>query len=305
MLLLYRSFPVWLAFLPILIGLVCSCLAGRALAGTILFGSLALAVLGSAIFANPTLFRSVLMTDWLFLLYFLAALSFPAEALSRRVTSRHEDLWATRAWESKESTDFQRALSHLSRRAIWLTCILLLGFFGVSSARLIALTIANPAKTQARQLAKAEADAVVNRLRQPPFNLRASDNLQVYDWRSGSSFDVGQYVVLVEKYDYDYYIPPGKAPPRSRPPDQKPYGRTLVILPQFDFTIAGEIPSSFAGQPLIFVGIVAARPGSAEKLERVQVEGLAVIPLENGKRPDFARAVCAPPSVLLDLVRRP
>ena len=55
----------------------------------ILSGTLAATVLGSAIFINPVLFRAILMTDWLFVLYFLAAVWFPAETLSRRLAGEH------------------------------------------------------------------------------------------------------------------------------------------------------------------------------------------------------------------------
>jgi hypothetical protein len=80
----------------------------------------------------------------------------------------------------------------------------------------------------------------------------------------------------------------------------------LVILPQFDFTIAGEIPSHFSRQPLIFVGTAASAKGeTGQRLARLQVDGLALIPFDQHEQPDFARAVCAPPSVLLDVVRRP
>jgi 4-amino-4-deoxy-L-arabinose transferase-like glycosyltransferase len=293
--LVYRSLPTWLAFLPIIVGLVFSWRAGRSLPGAVLFGSMAMAVVGSAIFANTALFRTILMTDWLFLLYFLAALSFPAEAFSKRVASGAETVWAVRAGEPEENTHFQSALSCFSLRAVWLVLIVLLGFFAVSAGRLITLTIRNPPKSRELQLARPERDTVLRRLQQPPFDVlpKGRGDFQIYDdWKKGSSPKAGQYVALVQRFDYDYYIPAGKVPPRGRPPVKKPYARTVFILPLFDFTIPGEIPSGFSGKPLIFVGVVSA---TAEQFLRPQVDGLAIIPLGDNNRPDFTNAVCAPP----------
>ena len=54
----------------------------------ILAGTLAAAVLGSAIFANPVLFRTILMTDWLFVLYFIAAVLVPCRDLIEAACGR-------------------------------------------------------------------------------------------------------------------------------------------------------------------------------------------------------------------------
>jgi hypothetical protein len=255
---------------------------------------MAMAVVGSAIFANTTLFRTILMTDWLFLLYFLAAVSFPAEALATRVAVVSETVWARPAGEAEENTQFQNALSLFSLRAIWLVLIVLIGFFTVSAVRLIKLTISHPPKPKERQMAGRERDMVLRRLQQPPFDVlpKGRNDLQIYDdWKKDSNPQTGQYVVLAQRFNYTYYIPAGKVPPRRRPPVKKPYARTLVILPPFDFTMPGEIPSGFCAKPLIFVGVVSA---IAEQFSRVQVDGLAIIPFDDHKRPDFAHAICAP-----------
>jgi hypothetical protein len=295
----YRVLPPWLAFLPIIVGCVFSWRAGRSLPGLILFGSMAMTMLGSAIFANPDLFRAILMTDWLFLLYFLAALSFPAEASSNWVASVAETARSVRTEETEESTRFQSALSLFSFRAVWVVLVVLLGFFAVSTVRLITLTISNPPKAEGLQLTELERNAVLRRLQLPPFGVLPKGDFQIYgDWRKGSKPRAGQYVALVQKFYYDWYIPAGKAPPRGRPSVQKPYARTMVILPQFDFTIPGEIAPDFCDRPLIFVGVVSAETGTAQELPRLQVDGLAIIPFDNRKRPDFGRAVCSPTLVL-------
>lgn len=304
----YFILPAWLAFLPVIVGLVLSWRAGRVLGGVVLFGSLAMAVVGSAIFANPTLFRAILMTDWLFLFYFSAAVWFPIEALANRTVAGIDGVWAIPATEIEGRTQFQGALSLCSRRFIWLVIAMLVVFFTLSSVRLITLTAANPPRRGERQLPRTEMDAVLRRLEQPPFGLLPSDglNLSLFDdWSRGAIPQTGQCVVLVQKFDYDYHIPAGKQPPRGRPSLAKPYARSLVILPQFDFTIAGEIPSDFSRQPLIFVGVAGTtRAETPQQPPRLQVDGVAIIPFGRNHRPDYARAVCLPPSALPDLVPR-
>ena len=66
-----------------------------------------MAVLAAAIFANPTLFRAILMTDWLFLLYFFAAIWFALEGLKRlRVVEAYPAL-AGRSGDLEDSAPFQ------------------------------------------------------------------------------------------------------------------------------------------------------------------------------------------------------
>ena len=125
---LYQILPPWATFVPLLSGVVFSWAAGRRMPNLILAATLAAAVLGSAIFANPVLFRAILMTDWLFVLYFLAAVWFPAETLSRRLAGEPERAGAART-EEDETSSFQNALSLLSRQFCLLLVIVTLGFF--------------------------------------------------------------------------------------------------------------------------------------------------------------------------------
>jgi cobalamin biosynthesis protein CobD/CbiB len=103
---LYQTLPPWAAFVPVLSGVVFTWRAGRRMPNLILAGSLVAAVLGSAIFANPVLFRAILMTDWLFVLYFLAAVWFPAETLSRRLAGETGQA-GVREPEEEETSRFQ------------------------------------------------------------------------------------------------------------------------------------------------------------------------------------------------------
>src|SRR5438477_645017 len=136
---LFRILPSWATFVPVVSGFVFTWMAGRRMPNLILAGTLVAAVLGSAVFANSVLFRAILMTDWLFLLYFLAAIWFPAESLSRRLAGEPQQGSAA-GTEDDEPSSFQSALSLISRRSCLLLVIATLGFFLVSGARLIALS---------------------------------------------------------------------------------------------------------------------------------------------------------------------
>jgi Dolichyl-phosphate-mannose-protein mannosyltransferase len=302
--LVYLALPSWLAFAPIIAGFVFFCKAGRTSAGVVMFGTLAMAAVGSAMFANPTLFRAILMTDWLFMFYFLAAVWFPLEFLTRQSSRGSGTVFAR---DVEERSQFQATLSLLSHRLARSVIGLLLGFLVLSSGRLVALTIENPARRGERQLTGTEMWAMLRRLRQPPFGVVANEgsDLRVFaEWWRGAGAQPGKPVVLVQKFEYYYYIPAGKAPPRGQPHLAKPYARSLVILPQFDYIIAGEIPSSFCQKPIIFVGKTAsAKATNGAQLARLRVDGLALIPLDEHRRPDYARAVCAPPSVQPDVAR--
>jgi 4-amino-4-deoxy-L-arabinose transferase-like glycosyltransferase len=290
--------PVWLAFIPIFGGVIFSWQAGRRLPALILFGSLVMSVIGSAAFANPTLFRSILMTDWLFLFYVLAALSFAAVSLSKRFAFMEDAFWSVPTDGSEPGTPFQSALHRSSLRAIKLVITLLVLFFAVSGVRLTALTISNPKARVERTLTEWERNAIVDRLQQRPLAVlpQGTEKPAIRnDWSNPFGVQAGQLVMEVQRFPYDYYIPALQLPPRSRPAVRQPYAQTLIIVSKFDFIIPGEIPANFTNRPLIFVGVVSAlEDKDGKRMSRVQVDGLAIIPFDGQQRPDFANAVCAP-----------
>src|SRR5262249_37300414 len=135
----YRILPSWLGFFPIVIGAASARRRDDPLPSFILFGGMITAVFGSIVFANPTLFRAILMTDWLFLLYLLAALYFPAEILSKRVAATAGLAWTAREIEADASSSGPGYFTVFSRRVVQIALLVLLGFFLVSGGRLIAL----------------------------------------------------------------------------------------------------------------------------------------------------------------------
>lgn len=293
----YYLLPRWLGCLPIIIGVVLSAKRERRwAAASVLVGSLSMAVVGSAIFANPTLFRSILMTDWLYLLYFLAAVWFPIESLASKKVVNVGGSWGQRYEQIAQKSSFQRALALHTQRITWSCLAVLLIFFIVSGVRLLVLTARNPPARWERQLSRADVIEVFRHLQQPIADLlpREIDDARVFaDWSKSPA--AGQYVALVQRFNYDYYIPAGRLPPRGRPAVVKPYGRSLIILPQLDYTIAGKIPSEFAQQPLILVGVIQSPTTADGQLtRRPQVDGLAIIPLDQHKRPDYRRELRVP-----------
>ena len=304
---LYQILPPWATFVPLLSGVVFSWAAGRRMPKLILAATLAAAVLGSAIFANPVLFRAILMTDWLFVLYFLAAVWFPAETLSRRLAGEPERAGAART-EEDETSSFQNALSLLSRQFCLLLVIVTLGFFLISGARLIALsvsqhgekgkTLSSPGSSFGRGLTIPQKVSILERLQRSPFSILREDPGHLPVYQAGKDPPkTGDYIVEIEGYYYDYYIPSGETllNPMVLP---KPYVRTLVRLSLYDFVFPGEIPADFANRPLAFIGVVVPQEVSdSGQAFRALVRGLAIVPLGGSGRPDFEHAVCAPPAL--------
>ena len=305
----YQLLPAWATFMPMLVGVVVSWRAADRKLVLILSGSLVTAIFGSAIFANPVLFRTVLMTDWLFLFFLLAAIWLPAEMLSRRLT-RNELVASPADIGKRETLSFHNALSLFSLRFLIVFLVIILGFFAISSARLIALTIAkSDGKNHARlvpewvlrqahlNLTIPEKKSVLHRLQVPPFSVVPENEQQFSIYGGGQDVHgTGTYIVEIDGFYYAYCVPAGESLPVPRM-EPKPYARTTIRLSRFDFVIPKEVPSDFAGRPLLFVGIVVLPDvvGGAEQPNRPWVRGLAIIPLDNKDRLDFKRAVCAPP----------
>ena len=191
---------------------------------------------------------------------------------------------------------------------MWLfLVIVIIGFFLVSGARLIALSASHQGekgKTQSstgwslrRGLAVPEKLSTLQRLRHSPFSILPEDPQPLPIYQGGKdSPKVGDYVVEIEGFYYDYYIPPGETLP-YRMLESKPYARTLVRLSRYEFVLAEEIPADFADRPLVFIGVVVPQEiDDKEQALRPLIRGLAIVPLGDNGRPDFAHAICAPPA---------
>jgi 4-amino-4-deoxy-L-arabinose transferase-like glycosyltransferase len=300
---LYEALPPWATFVPILTGIIFASRPGRRMANVILSGTLVSSVLGSAIFANPVLFRAVLMTDWLFVLYFLAGVWFPAQTLSCRLAGEAEQAGVARSQEY-ETSSFQNALSSASRWCCLLLVIVTLVFFLISGARLVALSVAQHATTRRAQstpgrsvrISIPEKVSILQYLQRSPFSVLPEDPGQLAVYQAGKDPPkTGDYIVEIERYPYDYYIPPGETLPNPMVPP-KPFARTLIRLSRYDFVFPGEVPANFANRPLAFIGVVPQGVDASEQSLRPLIRGLAIVPVGDHGRPDFTRAICAPPA---------
>src|SRR5436190_3317447 len=240
LILLYRVLPAWTTFFPVCLGIICSWRPGRKWLVLILFGSLIGAIFGSAIFANPALFRTILMTDWLFLFFFLAAIWFPAEIAARKLAGKEPILVAG---EEETELVFQKALSLISFRVLIVFFSFLLGFFAISSTRIIARTISVSKSAELKRaryvppwifrqaqikLSVPEKQSVLRRLQHPPFSVLSENDHQLSIYRIGKDIpSAGTYVVEIDGFHFDYYIPPGESL-RHPTLGPKPYARTLA-----------------------------------------------------------------------------
>src|SRR4029077_12997030 len=219
-----------------------------------------------------------------------------------------------------EDSPFQDTLSSLCRRALVFSLVALLGFFALSGVRLIALTMSDrvarrktqwgPAwmfwRTGIKNISMPERIAILHQLEDSRFGVLPQGTKQYPIYIGGKGPPKpGDYIVDIHGYYYNYYVPADEIP---RPPaiGPKPYARTLIILSPFDFIIPGAVPSDFARRPLIFVGVVVPPEiKNRETAGRPQTRGLAIIPLNANGRPDFARAVTAPPTECLSAAAAP
>ena len=89
-------------------------------------------------------------------------------------------------------------------------------------------------------------------------------------------------VVLVQKFDYDYYIPAGKGTAPRQTPDAKALrAEAWSSCPSSILPLRVKFPHIFPRQPLIFVGTAASAKGeTGQRLARLQVDGLALIPFD-------------------------
>lgn len=301
---LYGTLPPWGAFVPILTGIVFTWRPGRKMANLIMCGTLLTTVLGSAIFSNPVLFRTVLMTDWLFVLYFLAGVWFPAEILSHRFAAE-PDSANVGSTNQHETSSFHNALASASRLSCLVFVVVIVGFFFVSGARLIAISISphrEKQKTQSavgwllrRGLTPSEKLRILHRLHDAPFSLLPTDPRQVRIFDGGKNPPhVGDYVVDVEGFYYDYDIPPHETLPYPMVVP-RPYPRTLIRLSRYDFLFAGEVPDDLTNRQLAFVGVIVPKEvEDQEQASRPLVRGVAIVPIRDNRRPDFVHAICAP-----------
>ena len=301
---LYQGLPPWATFVPVVAGIVFTWRPGRRMSNVILSGTLVAAVLGSAIFANPVLFRTILMTDWLFLIYFLAAVWFPAEIWSRQIAGETKQACPT-GTERSETSAFQNSLSVASRWSCLLLVIVTIGFFLVSGARLVALSAfhqTEKGKTQSstgwslrRGLSSLEKLSILSRLHDPPFSLLPGDPQLLPIYQGGKNPpNVGDYIADIEGFYYGYNIPPNEILPYPMLLS-KPYPRTLIRLSRYDFLFPGEVPADFADRQLAFVGVVVPQEvNQSDQPSRALVRGLAIVPMGPNRQPEFAHSVCAP-----------
>src|SRR5581483_6765078 len=308
LIILYGALPPWATFLPIVTGIILNSRPRRRMPNVIMSGTLVTTVLGSAIFANPVLFRTVLMTDWLFVLYFLAGVWFPAEILSRRFAAEPESASVGPTHEHEDSS-FYNALSSASRWCCLLLVIVTTGFFLVSGARLIAVSISPPREKNKtptglgwslkRGLTSSEKVSILHRLQDGPFSVIPEDPQPPLYEGGQNPPKVGDYIADIEAFYYNYYIPPHETLPYPvlRP---RPYPRTLIRLSRYDFLLPGKVPADFADRALAFVGVVApTEVDDKEQSLRPLVHGLAIVPMGRNRHLDFAHAIYAPTGELI------
>jgi Dolichyl-phosphate-mannose-protein mannosyltransferase len=311
LMLLWRLLPSYGNFLILSAGFVLGLLWGKSKENVLLLAaSLLITGVGGAIFNNPALYRTVLMTDWLFASFYLAAFFYAASSLTSGILRvlRKSKLEADNLEVTPSVCSFAIAFESRVKSATKILTVLLLLFAGVSATR---LAFAN--------LGKVEKPAVVRGLspgQKAKILLKLKLLSSVLDERLPSPSAVQFFVPparLVEgkrvKAEsnakpllgvqtgivpyFIHYFPEGTDfASRSHVFKRRPFAYSMFRLGRVDIIFPGRIPRQMSGHAVIVIGKVDPRRMSSV-YPFAELQGEAIVPLVGGesKKPDFAHLI--------------
>jgi hypothetical protein len=292
----------------------------------VLSWSLAITGLSDALFNNAILYRAVLMTDWIFSLFYLAAFYFSAAIIANaalRVLRKAPDRPLPEA-SARTVDPFVCAFEDRSKTIVKGVAIVLVIFVLAGSVRLLAVNFGaiTPSRPLSYDLSTSEKREIIERLRgassaiqqilpdpkmenvefiepTPPLTAPVAATEQGTDITTGSSSAIkSQVVVQCEPLSrYVHYFPRG-AEFRKRDP--------LFMKRRFDCSIfqsarctvifPGRIPRSLRGQTVVLVGwIEGIHPGWARPRRGEVMQCTALIPVLGNREFDYEHAVIVNP----------
>jgi hypothetical protein len=294
----------------------------------ILVWSLITVGLGDALFNNAILYRAVLMSDWLFSIFYLAGFYFTGRIVSDMTRRAFDQAAAPSQREMAPSNALTSILGRYTKPALNGIATSVAAFILISSVRLVALNFAGVSSKEYEgiRLSAADKRQIVSQLRE---RFPAMRGILPDPKRSDVKFtdpvlpaptaplatktrpDVGrvtvpgalnktsppppQLVIQCEALSpLIYFFPAGtEFQQRDRIFKSRPYDYSIVRTGRCLAVFPGKIPKSLRGQQVAFVGWVEGPHPEGARLGQV-IQCTAIIPLlENSTKYDYQHAAIA------------
>jgi hypothetical protein len=308
---LWRILPPYGNFLILSAGFILGLVSAKSRQNvSLLAASLLVTGIGGAIFNNAILYRAVLMTDWLFACFYLAAFFYTASALtSALLRVLHKNKPTTDSPETaSRAHPFATIFESRVKQAAKILTILFLLFAGVSATRLI-LTNAR-AEQRPKPIAKlnyAQKMEILQRLKKLSSSLDRSlptpDKVHFYVARPQSQSlkptveGLGlEPIVAIESGTLPYFIhhfPEGThLEGRGSLFKKRPFEYSVFRFPGLDVVFPGRIAREFSGRTAVLVGRIKP-PERPLPFIPYTLECEAIIPFADQKNPklDYAHAL--------------
>ena len=308
---LWRILPLYGNFLILSAGFILGLASAKSRQNVwLLAASLLGAGVAGAIFNNTILYRAVLMTDWLFACFYLAAFFYTASALtSALLRVLHKNRPGTGSPEIEPGAQpFVTIFESRVKLATKILTLLFLLFAGVSATRLILADVRSEQRPKPiARLSNAQKKEILQRLKKlspsldrslpspnaahlyvaPPQFLTAKPTVADSGLEPTVAIESGALPYFI------HYFPKGTEFEDRGPLFKKrPFDYSMFRFSGLDVIFAGQIARELSGTPAVLVGRIKP-PEQASYYRLSTLECEAIIPLRNGnvRGLDYAHAI--------------
>jgi 4-amino-4-deoxy-L-arabinose transferase-like glycosyltransferase len=321
----WRVAPAHTGIIILVIGIVTSLMYCHWRDVALLSWSLIGAGLGSALFNNAILYRAVLVTDWLFSLFYLAAFNFSAHIIANALLRVLRRPAVSPVLETGTAGDsLILPLGNRTRAILTGVAAVLVIFVAAGSFRLLAINSGVMAQSRpfSCDLSAQDKRDVIERLRSassglrqvlpdpekanvefveptPPLTAPVARTEQDRDITAASSSAIKtQVVVQCEPLSRLLYFFPRGAEFSKRDAlfMKRPFDCSIFDAVRCTVVFPGRIPRSLPGRRVIMVGwIEGIHPGGARTVRREVIQCVALIPVSANREFDYERATIVQP----------
>lgn len=304
---LWRILPSWGNFVILLAGFTHGLASGKS-RGNVLLLALSLGVTGlaGAMFNNPALFRAVLMTDWLFASFYLAAFFYTARGLTSVVL---------RAFRKSEPSNggpavipaidsFVVAFESRVKAMTKVLTLLIVLLASVSATKLVLANLGTPDRpTAARRLSEEQKAEILAKLRtlSPSLDEELPSPAAVRFYVPPSGFANPKRVRSNPEADaligvetaimpyFVHYFPEGTDfKERVHVFKPRPFAYSMFRLGRASVIFPGRISRELSGQPVIAIGKMdLSKVSSSYPFAEMQCEAIIPLTSDKKKQPDY------------------